>query len=207
MLHVGSHLGAGFEAGLERGGAGPRGGARALLTDRPGSCSRTRPAPAARSGARWTSSPSLFDRLDHHPRLGLCLDSCHLWVSGVDVTDPARLAATLERDRRAHRPRPAPLPPRERRRRRARLEPRPARERPRRADGRGPRRLPRRPPRPGPTGDPGDARARTATAPTRPRCSASRDLHARATGATRPGRSARRPGRKASRGGARRTRG
>ena len=34
-----------------------------------------------------------------------------------------------------------------------------------------------------------------------------RDLHTRATGATRPGRSARRPGRTASRGGARRTRG
>jgi hypothetical protein len=34
-----------------------------------------------------------------------------------------------------------------------------------------------------------------------------KDLHARATGATRPGRSARRPGRTASRGGARKTRG
>jgi deoxyribonuclease-4 len=31
----------------------------------------------------------LVDALEGHPRLGLCLDSCHLYVSGVDVTDPA----------------------------------------------------------------------------------------------------------------------
>ena len=27
--------------------------------------------------------------LDNHPRLGICLDSCHLYVSGYDVTDRA----------------------------------------------------------------------------------------------------------------------
>ena len=27
-------------------------------------------------------------RLDGHPRLGVCLDTCHLYVSGVDVTRP-----------------------------------------------------------------------------------------------------------------------
>ena len=33
--------------------------------------------------------------LDRHPRLGVCLDSCHLYVSGYDVTDPAAVAAVL----------------------------------------------------------------------------------------------------------------
>ena len=31
---------------------------------------------------------TLLERLDRHPRLGICLDSCHLYVSGYDVTDP-----------------------------------------------------------------------------------------------------------------------
>ncbi len=31
----------------------------------------------------------LVDALDRHPRLGICLDSCHLYASGYDVTDPA----------------------------------------------------------------------------------------------------------------------
>ena len=38
----------------------------------------------------------LHERLSGHPRLGVCLDSCHLWVSGVDVTDPAALDACLD---------------------------------------------------------------------------------------------------------------
>jgi len=32
---------------------------------------------------------ALVDAADGHPRLGVCLDSCHWWVSGVDVTDRA----------------------------------------------------------------------------------------------------------------------
>jgi deoxyribonuclease-4 len=39
---------------------------------------------------------TLWERLGRHPRLGVCLDSCHLWVSGVDVTDPAALDACLD---------------------------------------------------------------------------------------------------------------
>jgi deoxyribonuclease-4 len=39
---------------------------------------------------------TLFERLDRHPRLGICLDTCHLYVSGYDVTDPAALDALLE---------------------------------------------------------------------------------------------------------------
>ena len=38
----------------------------------------------------------LHERLDAHPRLGICLDSCHLYVSGYDVTDAAALDAVLE---------------------------------------------------------------------------------------------------------------
>ena len=38
---------------------------------------------------------ALFDRLDRHERLGICLDSCHWWVSGVDVTDPDALDEAL----------------------------------------------------------------------------------------------------------------
>jgi deoxyribonuclease-4 len=30
----------------------------------------------------------LFERLEGHPRLGMCLDSCHLFASGYDVGDP-----------------------------------------------------------------------------------------------------------------------
>jgi deoxyribonuclease-4 len=34
-------------------------------------------------------------RSGRHPRLGVCLDSCHLYVSGVDVADPVVLDAVV----------------------------------------------------------------------------------------------------------------
>jgi deoxyribonuclease-4 len=38
----------------------------------------------------------LFDACDAHKRLGVCLDTCHLYVSGVDVTDRDVLDELLE---------------------------------------------------------------------------------------------------------------
>ena len=78
-----------LRGGLERAVPALRAGARALLGRRRGSCSRTRPARAARSAARSTSSRCSSTRSTGTSGSGICLDTCHLWVSGVDVTDPA----------------------------------------------------------------------------------------------------------------------
>jgi deoxyribonuclease-4 len=43
---------------------------------------------------------ALYDALDHHPRLGICLDSCHLYATGVDVTDAGAVDATVAEVRR-----------------------------------------------------------------------------------------------------------
>src|SRR5438105_3289230 len=39
---------------------------------------------------------ALYEALDRHERLGICLDSCHLFVSGYDVTDRAELDRVLK---------------------------------------------------------------------------------------------------------------
>ncbi|MDQ4018937.1 MAG: deoxyribonuclease IV [Actinomycetota bacterium] len=94
VFHVGSHLGAGFEAGLER--------ALPALEQALERCSETTWLLIENSaGAGGTIGRSieelavLVERLGRHPRVGVCLDSCHLWVSGVDVTDPEAFDATL----------------------------------------------------------------------------------------------------------------
>ncbi|MGH3005088.1 MAG: deoxyribonuclease IV [Gaiellaceae bacterium] len=94
VIHVGSHVGAGFEAGLER--------AAPALQEALERCSETTWVLLENSaGAGGTIGRSvdelavLVDRLGAHPRLGVCLDSCHLWVSGVDVTDADALDATI----------------------------------------------------------------------------------------------------------------
>jgi deoxyribonuclease-4 len=205
VVHVGSHLGAGFEAGLETAApaleealAACEGPTWLLLENSAGT--------GATIGRSVDELAVLVDRLDRHPRLGICLDSCHLWVTGVDVTDPAVVAATLaEVDERIGLERLRCLHVNDA------------------TDGLGSNRdrhanvlagtmgeglgaflahpavqgLPAILETPGPDSHGPDAAE----------VQRLKDLHARATGATRPGRSARRPGRTASRGGARKTRG
>ena len=207
VLHVGSHLGAGLEAGLER--------AVPALEEALAACESSGPVWLLlenSAGAGDTIGRSveelavLVDRLERHPRLGICLDSCHLWVSGVDVTDRGALdAAAAEVDDRIGLDRlrcvhvndaAAPL----------------GSNRDRHANvcsgelGEGlgvflahPRLqgLPMILETPGPDNHGPDA-AEVARL---------RELHARSMATTKPGRAGRRPGRTASRGGARRTRG
>ena len=96
VFHVGSHQGAGLEAGLER--VVP---ALAQALER---CSDTTWLLMENSaGAGGTIGRSveelaaLFDAMARHPRLGLCLDTCHLFVSGYDVTDRAAVDELLDR--------------------------------------------------------------------------------------------------------------
>jgi deoxyribonuclease IV len=95
ILHIGSHLGAGFETGLAR--VVP---ALEQVLDR---CNeRTWLLMENSAGAGGTMGRSIdelvaiFDALGRHERLGVCLDSCHLFVSGVDVTDAPTWNALLE---------------------------------------------------------------------------------------------------------------
>jgi deoxyribonuclease IV len=95
VFHIGSHLGAGMDAGLDRVVE-----AMKKVLDR---CSDTTWLLMENSaGAGGTIGRSLgelallYDRLDGHPRLGVCLDSCHLYVSGCDVTDEPALDAALD---------------------------------------------------------------------------------------------------------------
>src|SRR3954451_18751493 len=90
IFHVGWHLGAGFEAGLERTCA-----ALAQVLERCEGDTWLLMENSAGAGGTIGRSleelHTLLDRLDRHPRLGLCLDSCHLYVSGFDVTDPQKV--------------------------------------------------------------------------------------------------------------------
>ena len=95
VFHLGSHLGSGFEAGLER--------AVPALRDVLNRCSETTWLLLENSaGAGGTIGRSLdelagiVDALDGHPRLGVCLDSCHLYVSGIDVGEPKAVATAVK---------------------------------------------------------------------------------------------------------------
>ncbi|MFD7298829.1 deoxyribonuclease IV [Streptomyces sp. NPDC059897] len=43
----------------------------------------------------WDFGP-YFDALDRHPKLGVCLDTCHIFAAGHDLTGPAGMKQTLD---------------------------------------------------------------------------------------------------------------
>src|SRR6478609_8366104 len=87
IFHVGSHLGAGLPAALNRTSRALAqilehcDGDTWLLIENSAGTGGT-------IGRSLDELQTLLDRLDGHPRLGVCLDSCHLYASGYDVTDP-----------------------------------------------------------------------------------------------------------------------
>jgi deoxyribonuclease-4 len=95
VFHIGSHLGAGFDKGLKR--IVP---ALEQVLDR---CSETTwllmensAGTGGTIGRSIDELAAIFDALGRHERLGVCLDSCHLFASGVDVTDRKALDALLK---------------------------------------------------------------------------------------------------------------
>jgi deoxyribonuclease-4 len=95
VFHVGSHLGSGFEAGLERVLPAME-QVLELATDETWLLMENSAGAGGTIGRSVVELAAIYERLGRPPYLGICLDSCHLWVSGVDVTDPAVLDACLD---------------------------------------------------------------------------------------------------------------
>ena len=98
IFHVGSHLGAGFDVGLERATEG----LVELLDGYDGDtwvCMENSAGTGGTIGRSLEELVGLLDRAGRHPRLGVCLDSCHLFASGYDVRDAKavdRLVAEID---------------------------------------------------------------------------------------------------------------
>jgi deoxyribonuclease-4 len=95
VFHVGSHLGYGFDDAVEL--VAPA--LRTLLdltTDDLWLCMENAAGAGGTIGRSIAELASISDALDRHPRLGICLDSCHWWASGVDVSESSALDDALE---------------------------------------------------------------------------------------------------------------
>ncbi|HTZ04265.1 MAG TPA: deoxyribonuclease IV [Gaiellaceae bacterium] len=95
VFHVGSHLGSGLDVGLER-VIPAMTQVLELATDETWLLMENSAGAGGTIGRSVAELATIFERLGRPERLGVCLDSCHLYVSGVDVTDPAALDACLD---------------------------------------------------------------------------------------------------------------
>jgi deoxyribonuclease IV len=95
VFHVGSHLGLGFDEAVELVEPALR-DLLELTTERLWLCMENAAGTGGTIGRSIAELAVLADAVDRHPRLGLCLDSCHWWASGVDVSSADALDAALE---------------------------------------------------------------------------------------------------------------
>jgi len=95
VFHVGSHQGAGFEKGLKRVVPALR-QCLERCTDETWLLIENTAGTGDTIGRSIDELAAIVDRLDRHPHLGICLDSCHLYASGYDVTDLKALDGVIE---------------------------------------------------------------------------------------------------------------
>jgi deoxyribonuclease-4 len=94
MFHVGSHLGKGLGGALRRIVPQLR-ELLALTTDDLWLLLENSAGAGGTIGRSIDELAVIAEKLDHHPRIGICLDSCHWWASGVDITDADALDGAL----------------------------------------------------------------------------------------------------------------
>ena len=94
VFHVGSHLGFGFDDAVELVVPALR-ELLELTTDDLWLCMENAAGAGGTIGRSVAELEVLADAVDRHPRLGICIDSCHWWASGVDVSDPGALDDAL----------------------------------------------------------------------------------------------------------------
>jgi len=95
VFHVGSHLGSGFEAAVER--VVPA--LQEVLErcdDTTWLCMENAAGTGDTVGRSLEELATLFQAAGRHPRLGICLDSCHLYASGYDVTKQAEMGRVVD---------------------------------------------------------------------------------------------------------------
>ncbi len=95
VFHVGSHLGYGFDEAVKV-VAPPLRELLGLTTEGLWLCLENAAGAGGTIGRSVAELAALCDELDGHARLGVCLDSCHWWASGLDVTDAEALDQALE---------------------------------------------------------------------------------------------------------------
>jgi deoxyribonuclease IV len=90
VFHVGSHLGYGFDAAVKKVTPALR-DLLELTTDGLWLCLENAAGAGGTIGRSIAELAALCEAAGGHDRLGVCIDSCHWWASGVDVTSASAL--------------------------------------------------------------------------------------------------------------------
>lgn len=95
VMHPGSHLGEGLEAGMERIARLARTAIDRTAGVRTRLLLETTAGTGSVIGWRFEQLATLLDLIDRPDRTGVCLDTCHIFAAGYDLRTPETYAATM----------------------------------------------------------------------------------------------------------------
>ena len=96
VLHPGAHLGSGIEAGLATAGQSLQAVLSQDTGEFPALLLETTAGTGTSLGSCFEELGQLISALDHHPRVGICLDTSHVFAAGYDLRTPEALNRTLD---------------------------------------------------------------------------------------------------------------
>jgi len=100
-IHPGSHLGTGIEAGLARIAAAVEESLRRTRGYRVRIALENTAGAGGTLGRTFAELGALLDRTRRPRRLGVCVDTCHLFAAGYDIRTPAGYGAAVAECERA----------------------------------------------------------------------------------------------------------
>ena len=85
ILHPGSHVGVGVDAGIDRIAQG----LNEVLTDKPDCyiALETMAGKGSEIGRSFEELASIYDKVVHNDKLRICMDTCHLYDAGYDIVN------------------------------------------------------------------------------------------------------------------------
>ncbi|MCW5939958.1 MAG: deoxyribonuclease IV [Fimbriimonadaceae bacterium] len=95
VSHIGAHMGQGEDAGLQRAAEA----VIEVLAESPDDVTLVAETTAGQGtvlNSRFESLAKLIDWCRGHDRLGVCLDTCHVFAAGYDVSSPGGIGRTLD---------------------------------------------------------------------------------------------------------------
>jgi deoxyribonuclease IV len=101
VIHPGSHLGTGVESGLGRVAASPAESLRRTRGYRVRIALENTAGGGGALGRTFAELGAMLDRVDRARRVGVCLDTCHLFAAGYDVRTETGYRAAIDECERA----------------------------------------------------------------------------------------------------------
>jgi deoxyribonuclease-4 len=96
VVHPGSHLGAGLPAGVDAVARAVAEGLAATRGQRVRVALENTAGGGHALGRRFAELAAILHRLGHPARVGICIDTCHLFAAGYDIRTPAGYAAAMD---------------------------------------------------------------------------------------------------------------